>query len=332
MGVVAVVGLATTAAYAQPGGGNQRGRGARTSPTQMIGPMMAQLADSNRSGDVTAEEWDQFMVSLPQKEGKLDRDALKVQMVTQALDTNKDGLFDGKDVQPLFAEMDRDGDKVLTAEELRGRGQQGRRGRGAEGGRGEGGRGAGRGGSDEKPGDAKKEDGKKGDTKKKATPRKEDLFRQDAGQDPAPGQDAEPRRRGRGQDGQAGNRRRGRGNMADVIARSARGAIVRQADADSDRQITEAEWTAFVKGFDGKAQVAKLLAPVAETPPAEGEQRQRRRRSRSIGQTLDRFFGQGEGAITTPAQLEKILEGMDRDSDGAISKEEMTPRRLGRSA
>lgn len=333
--IVAFVVLAASAVEAQPGGGRGRG-GSRMDPSMMLGPVFASMADADRSGDVTTAEWQGFLTTVKEKEGTLDRDALKADIVNRALDRDADGKLTGKDIEPIFAEMDRDGDKVISAQELRGRGfgrGQGRDGRGeGQGGdrrRGGGGN-RGDGGNDD---GATTGDGEKSDESKKKAPRKEDLYRQDADQDP----EGEPRRgRGRGQDPEGDRGRRTRTfDMTAMVARSANGAIVRMADADSNDEVTETEWKEFVSKFDSKAVVGKLLAPAPRPEGDEGENERGgrgRRGARSLGDTLDRYFGRDEQEVKTKKQVEEILKGMDRDGDGALKKEEMQPRRLGRAA
>lgn len=305
-------------------------------PSMTLGPVFASMADADRSGDVTTAEWQGFLSSVKEKEGVLDRDALKADIVHRALDRDADGKLTGKDIEPIFAEMDRDGDKVISTEELRGRGfgrGQGRGGRGeGQGGdrrRGGGGnRAGGDGGNDD---GATTGDSEKSDESKKKAPRKEDLYRQDADQDPDGGQ---RRGRGRGQDPEGQGRRQARTfDMTAMIARSANSAIVRMADADSNDEVTEAEWKEFVSKFDSKAVVGKLLAPAPRPEGEEGDNDRRGRRGpRSLGDTLDRYFGRDEQEVKTKKQVEDILKGMDRDGDGALKKEEMQPRRLGRAA
>ena len=100
--------------------------------------LLAQAADADKSGDVTATEWSDFLASLnPDPNGVIDFLTLvaalpttekaqqedfdpvqSVQRIIQALDRDDDGKITTGDLNALFALLDTDGDGAISASEF----------------------------------------------------------------------------------------------------------------------------------------------------------------------------------------------------------------------
>jgi Ca2+-binding EF-hand superfamily protein len=156
-------------------GGRGRGRGGFDF-SRMMGARLVRAADADDSGDVSKAEWTTFLGTLSSgKDGVVDAEKLQDLLpsrrpggggggererggiggrMLEMLDRDGDEKVEVSDLEPLFAEVDRDESGTADAAELQSRGFGGRGGGdGGPGGR-DGGRGRGDGGGLPQVGDA----------------------------------------------------------------------------------------------------------------------------------------------------------------------------------
>jgi len=120
------------------GGGRRRG-GRRGAQTSIVGPAIAATlannADTDSNGKVTAIEWKKTLAALDADQNSivdsdelngimcaaLGRNTLSVRAIgrrARHLDTNEDGRVQLTELAAMFATMDENGDNVLTATEI----------------------------------------------------------------------------------------------------------------------------------------------------------------------------------------------------------------------
>lgn len=120
------------------------------------GGMLARLADGDRNGEVTPDEWQEFLAAIdPDGDGVIS-DEERVAFFDSrrpadaptrghdrkppmggGLDWDEDGVLETDDLNKLFAELDTNGDQTLQSDELPqfpGRGHRGSRGKHGGGG------------------------------------------------------------------------------------------------------------------------------------------------------------------------------------------------------
>ena len=136
----------------------RQGRRGRRGGGRMGGMLLIRAADKDQSGDVTANEWLDLVNTLtengtadvsleklkaampPRPEGREGRGPRGGRggdagaMLTRALDKDQDGKATAKDLAAIFAELDKNQDGALGADEMPKRGRDGRGG--GRGGRG----------------------------------------------------------------------------------------------------------------------------------------------------------------------------------------------------
>jgi Ca2+-binding EF-hand superfamily protein len=137
----------------QAGQGGQVRMGSRNRWTGEVALMAARAADADKSGDVTAEEWKELVAGFKANDaGLIDGKAVVAklmaapkapvaeaaapgrrgfgglfQMLDRALDPEGTGSVKTEDLQKIFTELDKNGDKALQADEITP--PRGRRGR-----------------------------------------------------------------------------------------------------------------------------------------------------------------------------------------------------------
>ncbi|HGY92444.1 MAG TPA: hypothetical protein ENK43_14845 [Planctomycetes bacterium] len=263
--------------------------------TRFAGLAVARLADANRDGAVTGEEWKTFLDSVQGKDGNVDVKKLVRSAAQRELDLNGNGTFDVEDLDSAFKALDKDKDGALGEKELRAN-------RRAFGGR----RGRGRAGDGERP-----------------------RRRPGAGEG-----------RGRGQGGdEAGEKGERKGRTARRAARvrvaAALRRVVRSADGNADKTVTAEEWTAFKsevtddKGIVDMKKIRARAKKKADGAKKDGEERsgRRGRRGGNRGGMLSRLLDpEGKGSISME-KMSKLFSALDKNADGTLQKEELTPRR-----
>ncbi|MCA9320972.1 MAG: hypothetical protein KDB53_09570 [Planctomycetes bacterium] len=291
---IGLTALVATGAMAQGGG---RGEGRGFNPERMAGflaPSVIRLADKDADGAVAKDEWTGFLSSVKADDTHVDLAKIETAMTRAALDVDNNGKLEIADLDAAFKQLDGNADGKLATDELNptpfGGRGQGRRPRGGEG---------------EEEGD-----------------------------------DAAPRRRR--PDQADGERPGGRGQGAQDRARRVRIApqmrtLVAKADKNSDDSVTAEEWSAFklsLANDEGKVDEAKFLAAAAA--PAKTDEKddegpgRGRRGMRDMGAMIKGWLDpEGTGKVET-ATLQKAFADLDKDSDGALGKEELNPRRGGR--
>ena len=347
---LAVLALTPLFATAQRGGGGMMAR--------FAGGMLTRVVDADKSGDVSTAEWTAFKKSVTKKDA-LDVDALKAKLMAPILDGNADGKLTTADLDKMFKDLDRNDDKIVSAEEMRGTGGGANRGRGGR--RGQRG-GEGREGEGDQRRRRRQRDGGEGNGEGEGQERRRRRQREGGEENGADGEQGERRRRRREGQGDGEERRPGQGEGRerrrggqDRQRRGQRGnrwgrplgrMLVGAADADKNKSVTEAEWKAFVKTMkptekgvvDAKNVTAKLAAITkaqekARKSTEEGEGESDRRRSRrgrfNIVSMMDRMFDIDQDGKTTMADLDEVFGELDQDGNGALDKEEMRPRRRG---
>jgi Ca2+-binding EF-hand superfamily protein len=100
------------------------------------GGKVVRLADADESGDVTAEEWDDFLASLgADDEGVFDVQTLIALLperedgfpegfadkLARMLDRDRDELLELEDLEEIFLQLDKDGDGALSEDEIPGK-------------------------------------------------------------------------------------------------------------------------------------------------------------------------------------------------------------------
>ncbi len=102
--------------------------------------MIAGAADADRSGDVTAAEWQAFLLQVDADgDGNIDPQTLKALLLSPGLDRDRNGTVEIEDLTQLFRSLDQNTNSSLQPFELSGGGRGG--GRGGRGGGRRGGRG-----------------------------------------------------------------------------------------------------------------------------------------------------------------------------------------------
>lgn len=94
-----------------------------------------------------------------------------------------------------------------------------------------------------------------------------------------------------------------------MMKRMGPGISMQAADADGNREVTAAEWSGFTKSItsqDGTIELANVQSAI-------------------LGKALDA----NKNGKFEKADLEQAFKTLDKDSDGAVSTEEMSPRRGG---
>ena len=311
----------------EPGGGRRRGGGGRGFGGG--GSTIAQLADANKSGDVTQKEWSTFVASVKKGDAGVDSDKLRARIVTSMLDQTEDGKVGQKDLAKIFASMDRDGDKAISTEEMnprRGGGARGRgRGRGEGQGQGRGrGEGQGRGRGGDRPN--REELMKKYDANGngKLDPEERAKMQEELGGG---------RGRGEGERGEGGRGQRNRNRGGNRMGAFANPLVIRAADKDGKDGVNAAEWTAFVasvagteKGtIDSTKLTKKILA--AEKARGEGDDQGGRRRRFTLGRMIDGMMDVNRDETVDLADLESTFKTLDKNGDKALQKEELRPQR-----
>ena len=127
------------------GRGKRRGRNRGGNTNSILARLVARPADINKDGRVTAGEWHKFCERLdcnqdgilsraefPDNENLSDR---RFGMLRRALDEDRDGSVQHREIAAVFQQLDRNKNKVLCRAEMggnRSRGGRGRRGRSNE--------------------------------------------------------------------------------------------------------------------------------------------------------------------------------------------------------
>lgn len=87
-------------------------------PSSRIGVELARLADRDRSGEVSEDEWRTFVAEVT---GTGDsKRALKIRLFAARLDRDGNGTVEKADLEAIFTAYDRNGDGTLSAEEISG--------------------------------------------------------------------------------------------------------------------------------------------------------------------------------------------------------------------
>ncbi len=267
--------------------------------SRVAGLAVARLADVNRDGSVTGEEWKRFLESVQGKDGNVDLKKLVRSAARHELDLNGNGTFDVQDLDTAFKTLDKDKDGALGEKELgANRGAFGRR------------RGRGRSGDGDRP-----------------------KRRPGAGEG-----------RGRGQGGDQAGEKRGRKRRSPRAASRVRVAaalrrLVRSADGNGDKTVTAEEWKAFkseVTDDRGVVDMKKIRARAKKK--AEGAEKSdgarkgrgdagRRGRRGQRGGMLSRLLDpDGTGSVSME-KMNKLFSALDKNADGTLQKEELSPRR-----
>jgi hypothetical protein len=109
--------------------------------------------------------------------------------------------------------------------------------------------------------------------------------------------------------------------------RRAAGALFRAADADDSRDVTADEWSAFLAGLvvdaDGAVSLGDLASKVHGPRFPHGEADDPSRRDRALTHAYDR---DGDGVVEV-SDLQAIFDLADANADGALSRDELRPRR-----
>ncbi len=262
--------------------------------TRVAGLAVARLADANRDGAVTGEEWKSFLGSVEGKDGDVDVKKLVRSAARHELDLNGNGTFDVEDLDSAFKALDKDKDGTLGEKELGAnrRAFRGRRGRGRTG------------------------DGER--------PRR----RPGAGEGRGRGQGGDKAGEKKERKGRSARR------VARVRVAAALRRFIRSADGNSDKTVTAEEWAAFkseVTDDKGAVDMKKIRARAkkkADGAKKGGEERSGRRgrrgnRSGMLSRLLD---PQGTGSIPME-KMTKMFTALDKNADGTLQKSELTPLR-----
>lgn len=258
-GLLALLPLSVSAQDPEGPGGRRRGFGGEGMRGRVAGQLLAATADKDGSGDVTSAEWTSFLGSLKaDDEGAIDGKLLKRAVFVGMLDRDKNRVLETGDLAKIFAELDKNGDETLQADEI-----GGGRGRGP---------------------------------------------------------------RGEGRRGPPGEGRRSRRGGPERFQRMASSSLIRAADTDASGDVTSDEWKAFQESLKAGEKGVIPDDKVAELMKG-GESRGEGRRRGGFGRMMDFMLGLRGDTPLNAEGLNRHFAALDTDGDGALSKEEMGPRR-----
>ena len=311
--VLAGVAVITFSAVAQEEGAGRPTRGGFAQ--QGNGLNIIRLADADKNGEITSEEWTGFLGSVKSdKEGMTELAKIKDAYVLSVLDKDGDKVIKVDDLNKMFAAADKNKDKKIDANEMGP----------TLGGRGAGGQGEGRGDFNREE-MVKKYDAD-GDGKLSEEERQKMREEMGAGRGGRQGS-------GEGEGQPGGRAARGQGGDANAMIEM---SIIRRADADKNNEVSEEEFAALVKKLnaDDKGVISVknayegLLMPAkAEGDAAPATEGRARAGGGGLLSMIDRTLdADGDGKVPVE-DLNKLFAGLDKNGDKILQKDELQPAR-----